>query len=500
MKKPIKKDVDNGTVYSQMVDNLITRLLGEDQVDNTPAEFLSEDPVDWILRNFRIPETEDHHILLHPYQRKCLETALARDAQGNFKYSLILWSDIKKSIKSTIAAAVVLWRAFNTPWGSIKIIANDLKQADSRVSYYLRRAIELHPGMRQIVKITPSGYTVDFPNHCRIEAIPIDPKGEAGGNDDMVCFSELWGASNKAAQRLWTETTLSPTKFGKSFRWVETYAGFSGESPLLETLYDAGVKKGRRFDWSDDFSPRLEAFENDPARMFCLWNQTPRLSWQTPEYYQQEESVLLPMEFSRVHRNTWVISGSVFCPVEWWKACKYDIPALNADDPVIIGVDAAVSGDCFALVGVSGFDPANGEIFAVRFVRIWKPPLGGKIDFIEPEKFLKECLDRHNIIEVCYDPYQLEDMMGRMRRELMAHVYAFNQGTPRLIGDKGFRDSIQKRQVKHNGDPELEEHVLNANATVEGDHLRIIKRSESLKIDAAVATSMALARAKYYRL
>ena len=72
------------------------------------------DPVSWIEKNFYIPETRDDPILrgrlkLVDYQKDVIHEALGRDERGLYKYSIILWSDIKKSIKSTIAAAVNLY-------------------------------------------------------------------------------------------------------------------------------------------------------------------------------------------------------------------------------------------------------------------------------------------------------------------------------------------------------------------------------------------------------
>jgi len=229
---------------------------------------------------------------LYPYQIACLQEATRRDETGKFVYSTVVWSDIKKSAKSTIAAAVGLWRAFQVDWGSVYVVANDLKQADSRVSYYMRRAIELNPAMGG-VKVKPSGYKITTPGKSTIEAIPIDPKGEAGSNADMIIFSELWGAKQSAAKQMWSEMTLSPLKFGLSQRWVETYAGFEGESPILEMLYNQGVNEGQRLDLSYEDTETgefydltgLQVYANPAARLFCLWNDRPWLPWQTPEYY-----------------------------------------------------------------------------------------------------------------------------------------------------------------------------------------------------------------------
>lgn len=475
--------------------------LGEQLVDARDEidAFVDDDAVRWIEANFRIPETKDHRIVLGEYQKAVLRRALTR-IDGKFPYSLILWSDIKKSIKSCVAAAVALWMAFNTPWGSIKIVANDLKQADSRVSFYIRRCIELNPAMQEVCRSKPSGYLILFANHARIESIPVDPSGEAGGNDDMVVFSELWAAQNDAAKRLWTELTLSPTKYGQSFRWVETYAGYSGESPLLEQLYETGIKFGSLIeDISQKFTPPLPIYENMSARILAMWNTEPRMPWQTQDYYSQEEGVLSPTDFRRVHKNQWVSSVDSFVPIEWWDSCLDNtIPVLHKNDPVILAMDAAVSGDTFGLLAVSG--SKGGEDYYVRYARRWIPPKWGKLDFTGPEEEVHRLIDLYNVVEVAYDPYQLEDMAARLKREMICMTYTFNQMKERLVADKALFDRIRDRKVHHSGEPELREHILNSNRQAEDGKLRIVKRSDLMKIDLAICLSMGVSRAAYWRL
>ena len=304
------------------------------------AEYLNPDPVAWMRKHFYIPELNGP-IEIYPSQEIPLREALALDPDGKFRYSTIVWSAIKKSAKSSIAAAVGLWFAWRKPWSSVKVIANDLKQAESRVAFYMRRAIELHPEWKDICKVV--NYKITLPNHSVIEAIPIDPSGEAGANDDLVIYSELWGWKQRGAVRMWTETTLSPMKFGQSLRWCETYAGFSGESPVLEDLFEMGVNQGTCI------NPEAELYRN--GRLLVYWNTKPTLPWQTPEYYSQEESSLMPNEFERVHRNKWASSTSKFVPDEWWIACKKDRIPVTEHEPWVIALDAAISGDCFGSGG-----------------------------------------------------------------------------------------------------------------------------------------------------
>lgn len=451
------------------------------------TQLFDPDPVRWIETHFYIPET-NAAIQLEPYQAAVIREAL-RKAGDQFVYSLILYSDIKKSAKSTIAAAISLYLAWHNAWESVRIVGNDLRQADSRTFYYIRRAIELNPRLHPMCDIKM--YHIGLFNKSFIQAIPVDPKGEAGGGDLVTCFTELWAAKNEAAQRLWSETTLSPLKFGKSLRWAESYAGFLGSSPILEQLYETGVKEGTLISAGIE---GLELYANPAARMLTLWNTTPRCHWQTEEYYQQEAAVLTPSEFDRMHRNQWATSTESFVPPEWWDACgRTPPPPLDPNEPVILAMDAGVTSDCFAIVMVG----RRGDSVQVYYPRAWKPD-GKALDYRPIEAEVRRLINTYNVIELTYDPFQLHDMATRIRAEESVNVRPFNQATPRAIADKLLFDLIRDRRVQHNNEPDLREHVINANRKPEDDKLRIIKRDANMKIDLCVALSMAASRTFAY--
>ena len=468
--------------------------------------YLPDDPVGWIQTEFYIPENKDKDKLavqLEPYQQAVLQQALRRDENGHFAYSLVLWSDLKKSAKSVIAAAVVLWLAWHHEWEHCRVVGNDLKQANSRTFFYITRAIELNPRLKAVCKVKQ--YHIELPNHSQIEAIPVDPAGEAGGGDLIVCFTELWAAKNEAAQRLWTETTLSPLKYGKSLRFCESYAGYIGASPILEQLYEQGVKQGKQVDVGID---GLELYENDAARLLCLWNTIPRCEWQTDEYYAQEAAVLTDSEYQRIHGNQWSQDVETFVPIEWWDACKGDIPELGRYEPLVVALDAAVSGDCFAIVAGSRRE----DKIYLRHARKWTPPKGGKIDYSNPfnpddettpEGFVRWLARTYSIPEFAYDEYQLHDFCSRLMKEGVGFFLPFSQGEDRLVADKQLYDLIRDRRIIHTGDPDVREHVFNANRkqeTGDRDKLRIVKRDLKLKIDLCVALSMMCARVTFLNI
>lgn len=456
---------------------------------------LTLSPADWIENNFYLYDT-GQLMTLFDCQRRPLELALSRDSQGRFRFNTVLWSWPKKSAKSSVIAAVADYTASTRIRGSIKLVANDLKQADSRVGMYLRENIKIgqKAGRRNMaIRMTPSGYRSVYPNGSIIECVPIDPSGEAGGNDDLIVYSELHGWKSKAHQRMWSEMTLSPTKFGNSQRWIDTYAGYQGESPILENLYDIGVTRGEQV-WDD-----LEVYVNEAARMLTVWVTKPMLPWQTNEdgqaYYIEEEAHLTPSEFQRMHRNKWASSEDVFVPYEWWTACDSDYAAVQPNEPVIISLDAGVSSDCFAVVMVTRRD----DLVQVQYVQKWQPIPGTKLDFKIIETEIRRLINTYNVMEVCYDPYQLVDMMGRVRSEEAVNVREFNQASPRAIADKRLFDLIRERRIQHKNDANLNAHIKAANRKPEDENkLRIIKRTPQDKIDLTVALSMAADRSFAY--
>lgn len=462
-------------------------------VRKSPA--VMPDLSEWIQENFYLYDSEQL-ITLYDCQLRPLRLAMEREENGNYKYNTILWSWPKKSAKSSVVAAVVDYLAWNKAKASIKLIANDREQADSKVGMYLRENLKLSPRLGH-VKIKPSGYAIEYDNGSRVQMVPIDPEGEAGGNDDLLVYSELWGWKSKAHQQMWSEMTLSPNKFGNSQRWIDTYSGRRGESPVLANLFSLGVEQGRRV-WDD-----LEVYVNDTARLLCVWVTEHLLPWQTNEtgraYYAEQASTLTPNEFARMHKNQWVSSVDQFVPLEWWEACRGEVKPIEDNEPCILVADAGVSNDSFGVLLVSGGN--EGEVCTVRYAHAFIPPKGGKINFAEPEGEIRRLIDTYNVSEFVYDPYMLEDMASRFKNEMLCHCHAFNQSGDRLIADKGLHDAIQARRVLHSGEPSLRDHIQNANAsTVGDDKMRIVKRDDASKVDLAVCLSMGRARVKYWRL
>ena len=222
--------------------------------------------------------------------------------------------------------------------------------------------------------------------------------------------------------------------------------------------------------------------------------------------------------------------SSPYVPLERWDAlADAQMPDLLPGDrtPLVLGVDAAVLSDSFGIVAVSRhWDPKRHDDIAIRKVKLWRPGdfASGRIDFDVVEQWVRlicegGCANGHarsrkaegcrsctagevavrpfNVVQLAYDPYQLEDMTQRLNRDGVVWSKSFDQGTERLVGDGLLYRLAMAGRLVHDGNAELREHVGNARAKLQTDqesHMRIVKKSPQRKIDLAVAAAMAAKR------
>lgn len=529
---------------------------------------------DFVQERFYIPQTGEPAVLM-PHQVAYSRLVLDKDATNHFPYQTVIYSTIKQSGKSTWSGMVARWYAeTGVPHSELYAIGNDREQAKGRGFREVRRSLELTPGFDKMHERLPGEWVLQketmtcVRTGTEIRALPVDAKGEAGGKPAIQIWTELWGVEHEEGRRFWDELTPIPT-IPDSFRIVETYAGFLQESELLLSLYETarsghqltsgelhertGVPMGCFVEAPepDDLVP---IWENKAAGICMYWDSgdiARRMPWQHGEraeaYYREQENTLPAPAYLRLHRNEWVSSTDNFIRAEWWDACAGDVPPLLPGDkePLVVGVDAATTGDCFAIVVVSRHPERHDEVM-VRAVRVFDPKeSGGVVDYSEPEAFLRflaqgghyaddgslhpvslrgqngelgceRCaagdfdVPGHNVVQICYDPYQLESTMQRLRTDEVAWCEEFSQAGDRLRADRALYDAILGKRLTHsryndpnNPDPgavRLRSHILNAGAKVQKDQdstLRLVKVSSQRKIDAAVALSMASARCLY---
>jgi phage terminase large subunit-like protein len=114
------------------------------------------------------------------------------------------------------------------------------------------------------------------------------------------------------------------------------------------------------------------------------------------------------------------------------------------------------------------------------------------LDCAEPKHELVRVIGEYRVVQVAYDEYQLHDLMGELRINGRVRARPFPPGADLNIADKQLYDLMRDRRIGHCGPEEIRQHLPNANAKTTGDRrMRIVKRSQRLPVDAAVALSMA---------
>jgi phage terminase large subunit-like protein len=442
--------------------------------------------VQWIEANIRVEG--DRLIRLKKHQKKILARALAVGSNGKLRYQTIVYSCPKKSGKSTLNAAVVLWTAYEAaPGTEIKVLANDLEQAAGRVFRIAKAMVKREPALMSRVE----GMTqreIRLVDGTTITAVASDASGEAGSNHSLASQDELWGFVSENAVRHHEEHTPVPT-LPISFRFITTYSGYVGESVLLEGIYQRG-KKGKRL-WS-----LLPVWENGP--LFMYWDHKGRMPWQTKEYYEAQRQELRPLQYLRLHENRWVSSENALFDMGKWKLCEHSghkPPMPDKNIRLFCGVDASVKKDRSAVVSVYYHE---GRLM-LGPKRWWQPSKANPMDLEQTlEAYLLELADSYTIQVCLYDPFQFHRSAMTLRQQGI-HMVEFPQSVPNLtLMGSTLYDLVEYRNLTLYKCKELRAEAAVSIAKEKDRGLQISKEKSGDKIDQVVALAMAALEATRY--
>jgi phage terminase large subunit-like protein len=435
-------------------------------------------PVEFIDKVIKLNEKREAWTL-SPYQRRVLELAFRRDPSGALLFRLVVLSEPKKSGKSFIAACLALWWAVINPHSEIIITANDLEQSVSRVFKTMQALIEHNEALAREADVL-SG-SIRMHNGTLILPIASDYKGAAGSRHSLVVYDEIWGFESEKARRLYEELTPPPTEHS-AWILIVSYAGFLGESDLLQSIYDRGMS-GKRVD------DQLECYQSD--ELFMFWSHTPRQPWQNEKYYSEQKRILRPAQYSRLHENKWVSSESRFINPGIFDACVS--PGLRPDTSgaLFIGIDASVKHDSTALVIVKYSENSDNLVLAAH--KIWIPTAAEPMDFEGTVEFYLRRLEnyRTRIEKILVDPFQMHRTITTLEQADLP-IEAFPQTQPNLtLATETLYNALANRRIMLYPADDLRQHVLNAASVETSRGFRLSKEKQSLKIDGAVALSFA---------
>jgi phage terminase large subunit-like protein len=382
--------------------------------------FFRRHPIKFIETVLIDPETNQPFVLL-PAERAFLEHAFQIGDNNKLKYSEWLYSCPRKSGKTTFQALVQLTMLLL--WGGAfpesYICANDQEQAQSRVFEICKRIILASPLLKDEAQITQ--YKITFPTfNATIQAIASDAGSAAGTNAVCAGFDELWAYTSERARRYWDELTPPPTrKF--ACRITTTYAGFEGESTLLEELY----RRGKALPLIGE-----DLYAGDGLLMF--WSHKPIAPWQDEAWLKSMRRERASV-FQRHVLNEFASSSSQFVDLSKWDKCvHHELDHTHADlfREVFVGVDASVKRDSSAIAVVS-FD-RSAQMVRLCTHRIFQPTPEQPLDFESTiEAYLLDLKRRFQLRTVLFDPYQMQSTAQRLAKAGVP-VAEFPQTSPNL--------------------------------------------------------------------
>jgi phage terminase large subunit-like protein len=439
------------------------------------------DPIAFIEEVLHDPETRKPYRLL-PAERAFLEHAFQTDAGGRLKYPEQVYACPKKSGKTAFSAMHCLTTTllFGGAYPEATICANDLEQSVGRVFEAIRKIIVCSPLLRAEAKITEGRIT--FPAiDATITAIASDYAGAAGGNQCIACFDELWGYTSERSRRLWDEMVPPPTR-KTALRLTTTYAGFEGESVLLEELHKRGMAL-------PEVAPSLRAGDG----LLMAWHHEPIAPWQDERWLSEMRRSLRPNAFLRMIENRFATTESSFIDLSWWDNCVDPAATPVVAQhwlPVTVGIDASVKRDSTAIVATH-WDRQRQKVLLV-WHRIYQPTPDDPLDFEAAiEATVLDLHARFSVRQTLYDPFQMASTAQRLQRAGV-RMEEYPQNVPNLTASsQNLYELIKGRNIVAYPDPQLRL-ALSRAVAVEGSRgWKISKEKQTHKIDVVVALAMA---------
>jgi hypothetical protein len=435
------------------------------------------DPAAFIEHCLIDPETSKPFVLLDA-EREFLKHAFKLDESGRLLYPEQVYACPKKSGKTTFAAiyTISLVMLFGGTFPEAIVCANDYEQSVGRVHQAIRRIVECSPMLAASAKITADKVMLA---DAAILAIPSDYASAAGSNQNIAVFDELWAFASERARRLFDELVPVPSR-KVSARLTVTYAGFGGESVLLEELYKRGLAQP---------PIGLNLYAGDGLLMF--WSHDPVAPWQTENWLAEMRRSLRQNQYLRMIENRFVTSESSFIDLEAWdQCCDPGVRPVIEDKalPVWIGVDASTKSDTTAIVACTYADQR------VRLVahRIFVPT---KYDPINCEQAIEATLadmaQRYAVRRILFDPYQMVATSQRLVKRGLP-IIEFPQTVPNLtLASQNLYELISGRNLIAYPDAPMRLAISRAVAVETSRGWRIAKEKASHKIDVVVALAMA---------
>ena len=192
-------------------------------------------------------------------------------------------------------------------------------------------------------------------------------------------------------------------------RLTVTYAGFSGESVLLEALYKRGMAQPQ-------IAPNLHAGDG----LLMAWHHEPIAPWQTEAWLAEMRRALRPNQYLRMIENRFVTSEVAFVD-HGQRGTPASIPSMRRCWATRRCRSGSASTPASSTTAPRSFlAPGIRSAQRVRLIthRVFQPTPDEPLDFEATiEATLLDLQKRFQVRKVLFDPWQMQAVAQRLTRQ-----------------------------------------------------------------------------------
>lgn len=338
-----------------------------------------------------------------------------------------------------------------------------------------------------------------------IKAVTSSPRALEGPRPSFCILNEThhWLHNNEGVEMARViRRNIAKARDGSGRTLEITNAHKPGEGSVAESTYTAITEKGEIDGvWYDNLeAPEVQDLTSHDevtkairtAKGDSYWVDEERLYQEiqdpeTPEYVAKRfyfnQVVLVDIE-------RWLPQGL------WASLVNQDGYNIPAHDRVVLGFDGSYDGDATVLIAVTVDRPVP----FVHMVHLWEKPYKDdtwRVPRVEVMNQLRKTCGYYQVLEVACDPALWVSDLEVLQDEGIPIVTFPQRGALMIESTQRLYEDIQRGLLDHDGDPELARHM--ANAWVKDPmqpRITKVNQKSTGYVDAAVATVMALQRAK----
>lgn len=475
-----------------------------------------------------------HPFQLDPWQEAVIRATYGpRDAEGRRIVRRVVLVVPRGNRKTSLAAGLTLLHLCGPEKMAGQLIISAASAHEQALELFGEAALIVNydPRLRKRLEVREYISRIAYKeNGSRYVAVAADGNALHGKTPNLVIMDELHAWSGRAGQLQYDALDSALVKVAGTLSFIATTSGRGQENLAWKAVeYAIRVQKGQ----IDDPATLPVLFMAEPEDDWtdeALWKAVnPGMEYGYPDIVgfrdkakKAEHSPFERDSFLQYNLNRWLDnSTSPFVEMHIYDRGQFevDLDELEMEQaPCWLGVDLSKNEDLTVVVAawrddVVGYKVhawffcpednlrARGDRHGVDYVS-WAedgyitPTAGNTVDLKTVEAKIREICAKYNVQEIAFDPTFGRTMMADLVADGLPAV-EFRQGWVSMgPAVKELERVILSGQFKHGGNPVLRWNFENVQVETDKAGVRMFHKGKSgNKIDGAVATAMAVARA-----